>query len=111
MLGLSRPYKDEAKRGTSVGVYLYVHTRAVHLEVAWDLDTVSFLNAFTRFTSRPGIPIEMLSDNDINFVGAVNELKELVCQLDKDKIKRNATNVSVKWNFNPPAAPPFSRRL
>jgi hypothetical protein len=49
----------------------------------------------------------MLSDNGTNFVGAVNELKELVCQLDKHKIKRNATNVSVKWNFNPPAAPHF----
>jgi hypothetical protein len=46
----------------------------------------------------------MLSDNGTNFVGAVNELKELVCQLHKDKIKINATNVSVKWNFNPPAA-------
>jgi hypothetical protein len=86
-------------------VFTCMSTRAVHLEVAWGLDTDSFLNAFTRFTSRRGILKEMLSDNGTNFVGAVNELKELVCQLDKDKIKRNATNVSVKWNFNPPAAP------
>jgi hypothetical protein len=79
----------------------------VHLEVAWRLDTDSFLNAFTRFTSRRGVPKEMLSDNGTNLVGAVNELKELIDQLDKDKIKRSSANVTVKWSFNPPAAPHF----
>jgi hypothetical protein len=88
-------------------VFTCMSMQVLHLKVAWGLDTDSFLNVFTRFTSRRGILKEMLSDNVTNFVGAVNELKELVCQLDKDKIKRNATNVSVKWNFNPLAAPHF----
>ena len=55
--------------------------------MAWGLDTNSFLNTFTRNTSRPGVPKEIICDNGTNFVGAVNELKELVGQLDKYKIQ------------------------
>ena len=38
-------------------------TRAVHLEMAFGLDTDSFLNAFYRMVNRRGLPREMLSDN------------------------------------------------
>ena len=62
------------------------------MEVAWGLDTDSFLNAFTRFTSRRGVPKGMTSDNGTNFVGAVNELKQLVDQLDQDKIQRTTAH-------------------
>ena len=88
-------------------VFTRLSTRAVHLEVAWGLDTDSFLNAFTRFTSRRGVPKEMISDNGTNFVGAVNELKDLVGQLDKDKIQGTTAQKGVKWTFNPPGAPHF----
>ena len=84
-------------------------TRDVHLEVAFGLDTDSFLNALTRFTSRPGTPSKMTSDNGTNFVGAVNELKELVGQLDKEKIERTTVNTDIEWVFNPPGAPHFGR--
>ena len=57
-------------------------TRAIHLEVAFGLDTDSFLNALSRFTSRRGTPSAITSDNGTKFVGAVNELKELEKQLD-----------------------------
>ena len=83
-------------------VFTCFSTRAVHLEVAWGLGTDSFLNALTRFTTRRGVPKEMVSDNGTNFVGAVNELKELVGQLDKDKIQRTSAQKGMKWKFNPP---------
>ena len=38
-------------------------TRAVHLELAYGLDTDSFMNAFYRMTSRRGLPDEIYSDN------------------------------------------------
>ena len=82
-------------------VFTCLSTRAVHFEVAWGLDTDSFLNAFTRFTSRRGVPKEMTSDNGTNFVGVVNELKQLVDQLDQDKIQRTTAQKGIKWNFSP----------
>lgn len=82
-------------------------TRAVHLEVAYGLDTDSFLNAFYRMASRRGLPEVMWSDNGTNFVGGNNELKELVRQLDKDRIQKSAANRGVSWHFNPPLAPHF----
>lgn len=88
-------------------VFTCLSIRAVHLEMAWGLDTDSFLNAFTRFTSRRGVPKEIVSDCGTNFVGAANELKELYNQLDKKKIKQATADKSVKWRFNPPAAPHF----
>ena len=76
--------------------------------MAWGLDTGSFLNAFTGFTSRRGVPEIMNSDNDTSFVRAVNELKEVAGQLDKDKIQIMTAQKGVKWAFNPPEAPHFS---
>ena len=81
--------------------------RAVHLEVAFGLDTDSFLNAFARFTSRRGVPKEVACNCGTNFVGAVNELKELVSELNQDKIQQGTAHRGVKWNFNPPGAPHF----
>ncbi|CAG2242219.1 unnamed protein product [Mytilus edulis] len=82
-------------------------SRAVHLEVAFGLDTDSFLNAFYRMVNRRGFPKEIISDNGTNFVGANRELKELVALLDKDKIHNSISNQGIKWHFNPPLAPHF----
>ena len=76
-------------------LFTCLSTRAVHLEVAFGLDTDSFLNAFTRFTSRRGVPKEMVSDCGTNFVGAVNELKELTSELDQDKIQQSTAKKAI----------------
>ena len=88
-------------------VFTCTATRAIHLEVAFGLDTDSFLNTLERFTSRRETPSEIISDNGTNFVGAVNELMELVNNIDKAKIQRCTAHKKIKWVFNPPAAPHF----
>ena len=82
-------------------------TRAVHLEMAFLLDTDSFLNAFYRIVNRRGLPREMLSDNGTNFVAAERELRELVEALDQSKIAQSTANKGIMWHFNPPLAPHF----
>ena len=82
-------------------------TRAVHLELAYSLDTNSFLNAFYRFVGRRGLPQVVISDNGTNFVGGQRELSDLVAQMDKEQIERTVANQKVCWEFNPPAAPHF----
>ena len=71
------------------------------------MDADSFLNAFSRMASRRGIPEVMFSDNGGNFVKADKELKDLVNQLDQEKIKQTTANKGVQWSFNPPGAPHF----
>ena len=75
-------------------------TRAVHLEMAFGLDTDSFLNAFYRMVNRGGLPREMLSDNGANFVAAERELRELVAVLDRQKIAQSTANKGAIWHFN-----------
>ena len=81
--------------------------RAVHLEIAFAMDTDSFLNAFYRMVNRRGLPKEIISDNGTNFVGAEKELRQLVQLLDQDRIMASTSNRGVKWHFNPPYAPHF----
>ena len=83
-------------------------SRAVHLEIAFGLDTNSFLNAFDRMVNRRGFPQEMVHDNGGNFVGADKELRSLVEALDKDKIQKSTVHQFIKWKFNLPLSPHFS---
>ena len=75
--------------------------------MSFKMDTDSFLNAFSRMTSRRGLPGIMFSDNGGNFVKANKKLQDLVNQLDQEKIKQKTANKGVQWSFNPPAATQF----
>ena len=78
-----------------------------HEQCAWGLDTDTFLNAFSRFTSRRGVPKEVINDRGSNFVGAVGELKKLVSQLDRQQLQSKTAELGITWRLNPPAAPHF----
>ncbi|CDW59883.1 hypothetical protein TTRE_0000822701 [Trichuris trichiura] len=80
-------------------------TRAVHLEVAYTLDTDSFLSVLFRFEQRRGTPAAYWSDNGTNIVGAKREIQECIQRLDHAKIAETLSIRRISWHFNPPAAP------
>ena len=107
------PFLTKQGRGRTrtkryLGLFTCLTTRAVHLEMSYSLDTDSFINAFTRMTSRRGMPVYVISDNGTNFVGAERELRKLVEALDVDRIAQETSRYHpIEWKFNPPCAPHF----
>lgn len=107
------PFQTKQGRGKTrakryLCLFTCLATRAVHLEMSYALDTDSFVNAFTRMTSRRGTPRYVLTNNGANFVGAEREIRELVQALDRSKIIEDTTvHHPIEWKFNSPSAPHF----
>ena len=85
-------------------IFSCLTTRAVHIEVASDLSTDSFINALRRFIARRGQPDEIFSDNGTNFVGAERVLRESLQSLQQSKLNNFCLQLKIKWRFNPPYA-------
>lgn len=80
-------------------------SRTVHLEIAFPMETDSFLSCLTRFEARYGTPMSYHNDNGTNFVGAKNELSECIRSFDQASIESNLCRRNSQWFFNPPSAP------
>ena len=77
-------------------LFSFLFKRAVHIEMAYSLDTESFLNAFYRMTNRHGLPKEIVSNNGTNFIGADQKLNELSRALDQANIARSGADLGIK---------------
>lgn len=85
-------------------LFVCMTTKALHLELASDLSTVTFLMAMCRFISRRG-PIEQIhSDCGTNFVGAANLFKtvdEFTHSAEyQEKCQDYLTTRNISWHFN-----------
>ncbi|XP_062714600.1 uncharacterized protein LOC134291174 [Aedes albopictus] len=95
-----------------VAVFICLYTKAVHLELVSDLTTDRFIQALRRFTSRRGKAKDMMYfDNETNFVGARNKLRDLYelvrSQEHQERIVKHSLENGTQWHFNPPSAPHF----
>lgn len=87
-----------------ISLFTCLTTRAIHMEVAYDLTSQSCIMAIRRFICRRGAPKEFFSDNGTNFIAASKELTREVRRIDMD-CADTFSDARTKWNFNPPAAP------
>ena len=76
--------RGKARQKRYLCLFTCLLSRAVHLELAFGLDTDAFLNAFYRMVNRRGLPQEVVSDNEGNFVGAEKELREVCSTRNHD---------------------------
>ncbi|KAK3106560.1 hypothetical protein FSP39_022546 [Pinctada imbricata] len=88
-------------------IFTCLNSRALHLEVAFSLDTDSCIDAIRKFIARRGKPKFMRSDNGTNLIGAEREMRESIQEWNTDHIQGHMRQLGIEWAFNPPAASHF----
>lgn len=97
---MARPGRKPTLTKGYVCVFVCFATRAIHLELAGDATTQTFIAALRRMIARRGHITQMHSDNGTNFVGAKNVLQEIY------KTSEWAQNtLKIQWKFQPPLSP------
>ena len=113
-----RPFKDvgvdysgaimikEKSSDTQRKVYICLFTcmasRAVHLEIAWDMSAATFTNLFIRFAAQWGTPSTVTSDNGTNFVATTDFLKQLA---EEPEVVEYFKVNHLVWKFIHPRSP------
>ena len=82
-------------------------SRAIHIEVVHTMETDSFLQAQRHVIARRGPIRELRSDQGTNFVGAENELKRSLQEMDDERIKAELLKHNIDWIRNPAMASNF----
>jgi len=84
-------------------------TSAIHLELATDLTTETFLAASRRFISLRGKCSAIFSDNGTNLIGAKRSLNEMQVLLSSQRHKVIITSTladdGIQWVLIPPRVP------
>ena len=88
-------------------IFTCMSCRAVHIEVTSKLDADTFIQALRRFVGRRGQVRSIRTDNGTNFIGAENELKKALKEMDHTKIQEYLAGEGcdwIVWEKNPPEA-------
>ena len=80
----------------------YAVTRAVHLDLVPDLNMLTFLRSFKRFSSRSGVTAKTISDNAKTFKSASRTIRGLFTD---PLIKKHFSNLQLECSFNLEKAP------
>ena len=87
-------------------IYTCLTTRAVHIEMTYNLTTDAFIHSLRKFMAIRG-PVRLIRcDNGTNFVGANQELCQAMKTIQSDSL-RNFTlenNCDIEFRTNPPSA-------
>ena len=80
-------------------IFTCLQTRAIHLEAVVKMDTTTFLQAFTRMTSRRGLPHVVWSDNAKTFKRARTLVNDMIKQIDWQHVEEKARLHNIDWQF------------
>lgn len=97
--------KEKGSEVKRYGVITCLASRSVHLEMANSLNTSSFINALSRFLNRRSPVRELRCDQGTNFVGARNELRAALKELDQEWLRDFLVENGCEWlpfEMNPP---------
>ncbi|XP_044317435.1 uncharacterized protein LOC123038047 [Drosophila rhopaloa] len=90
-------------------LFVCLVTSAIHLELATNLSTDTFLACLRRFMSLRGKCSQIFSDNGTNFVGTKRVLdkiqQHLSSQDHQHTVTQSLANDGIKWSFIPPHSP------
>ena len=85
-------------------LFTCLYSRAIHIELLDDLTTDCFINALRCFISLRGVVKMIFCDNATNFIGANNEMKQALKQMEPEKIENFLASKQVEFKFNTPHA-------
>ncbi|XP_062846427.1 uncharacterized protein LOC134325915 isoform X2 [Trichomycterus rosablanca] len=77
-------------------------SRAIHIEMLEDMSTDAFINSLRCFIALRGTVRQIKCDQGTNFVGAKNELKAALQELDMDRLKTFLTENQCEFVLNAP---------
>ena len=79
-------------------------SKAIHIVIAYSLDTDSCINTIRIFMCRIRQVQHVRSDNGTNFVGTDRELREALYALNQGKIQDALLQEGIQQSFNHPVA-------
>ncbi|XP_055941832.1 uncharacterized protein LOC129971878 [Argiope bruennichi] len=105
-------YKNQRKgklHKVYVAIFACLVTKAIHLEIVFDLTSQAFIACLKRFFSRRGKCSTLFSDKSKSFIGANKELKKLASLVNfpDEILSRFLAMENISWKFLPPRAPNF----
>lgn len=107
---LSRVRKSVIGKGY-ICVFVCFTTKAVHLELASDLTTDTFLACLKRFIARRGLPREIHCDNASTFRCAGSQLAELykllASQSHQNRVFEFTSELAIEFHYIPGYSPTF----
>lgn len=92
-----------------IAIFVCFASKAVHIELVPDLSTNCFIIALRSFIARRGVPRRIYSDNATNFLGARNQLQDLLKAFEEQRsqLQSFAAETGMDWQFIPPRATHF----
>ena len=97
---------SEGSKKAWVCLFTCLVTRAIHLELMKDMTAEEFLLGFRRFVSVRGTPVEIISDNALQFKSANKVLGLIWKQITRcQDVQSYVSDSGIKWSYIVELAP------